>query len=115
MHAWDAHGRDLRCHIRLHLTLQVNVVLVFGELAIEFAQVHAEELGELAALLGRGFDIVRVHPDCFSRQTARQHGAGAVNNLAPIGRDFEIAHEPGIALLLQEVVAECLQPHRARS
>ena len=82
MDSGDLQGRDPAGHLGFDLPLQIDIVLVLGQLAIELATVDAQQSGQPELLLGCRDDIVGVSPDRLGRQTAGQHRARAVDDLA---------------------------------
>ena len=84
-------GRDPAGHLGFDLPLQIDIVLVLGQLAIKLAAVDAQQSGQPELLLGCRDDIVGVCPDRLGRQTAGQHRARAIDDLAADRRNLEVA------------------------
>jgi hypothetical protein len=56
---------------------------------------------------------LRVWPRCWAGHAGGQHQAVAVEDAAAVGRQLQRAREAHLALALEEVVAEHLDPPRA--
>ena len=66
--AADVQRRDPGSDIRVDLTLEIDVVLVFGQLAVELAPIHRQQLCQLVELFAGRIDIFGVRPDRLGRQ-----------------------------------------------
>ncbi|OIR03789.1 hypothetical protein GALL_139690 [mine drainage metagenome] len=112
MDAGQIEGHDPGGDIGRDLPLKIDKIAVAGELAVQLAHVHLQQMRQLIHLGRLQLGILGDGPDRLHRRRYRQHLAAAVHDPAARGRHLD---HPGIALrplLLQEGAVESLQIDR---